>query len=82
MQQKMGMLNLISIQARQHRYEQDKDAAEDGSAKLNIDTARQHRYELDNDAAEHESAKLNIDTGKTTSIMSKTRQMKPGRTRH
>ena len=58
MQQKMGLLNLISVQARQHRYEQDKDAAEDGSAKLNIDT------------------------GKTTSIMSKTRLMKPGRTRH
>ena len=28
MQQKMGMLNLISIQARQHRYEQDKETKE------------------------------------------------------
>ena len=40
MQQKMGLLNLISIQARQHRYEQDKYAAEDGSAKLNIDRGK------------------------------------------
>ena len=40
MQQKMGLLNLISVQARQHRYEQDNDAAEDGYAKLNIDTGK------------------------------------------
>ena len=40
MQQKMGLLNLISVQARQHRYDRDNDAAEDGSAKLNIGTGK------------------------------------------
>ena len=40
MQQKMGLLNLISVQARQHRYEQDNDASEDGSAKLNVGTGK------------------------------------------